>query len=299
MSASKHKVSDGTARLPIAAYGCMQPGSGPFGDTLDSTPLKFNSQNCAMNFVRTVLERLSRDRILKRHLPAGFGSVPILISPDASLRFWKTRLESDLFDFACEFVHPGSVVWDVGANVGLLSVAAAQRAQVSGGVLAIEADIWLAEMLRKSAAMQPATSAHIEVIAAAAFDSPSIASFNVAKRGRASNFLSAAGGLSETGGVRETVSVPTITLDSLLENNSAPSVLKIDVEGAEYNVLKGARRVLAEAHPVVLIEVSDKWRDEVTEILVRNGYELFDWDAKPRVRVDRVGFNTLAIPSVK
>ena len=250
-----------------------------------------------MNPLRTLVERLSRGRILKRHLPTDFGSVPILVSPDAALSLWKTRTESDLFDFAREFVETGSVVWDVGANVGLLSIAAAQRAGVSGKVMAVEADIWLAALLRKSAAMQPPTSAPIQVIPAAVFDSPTIASFNVAKRGRASNFLTVTGGSTQTGGVRETVSVLTITLDWLLEQGAAPSVLKIDVEGAECNVLRGAERVLAEARPVVLIEVWDDSRTEATEMLLQNDYKLYNWDATPRVRIEKACFNTLAVPS--
>ncbi len=242
------------------------------------------------------MERLSRERILKRHLPADFGSVPILVSPDAALSFWKMRTESDLFDFAREFVEAGSVVWDVGANVGLLSIAASQRAGVSGKVIAIEADIWLAALLRKSASIQPPTSAPIQVIPAAVFDSSTIASFNVAKRGRASNFLSEAGGSTQTGGVRETVSVLTIALDWLLEQVARPDVLKIDVEGAESNVLRGAQRVLAEAQPVVLIEVYEDSRAAVTEILLRNNYKLYDWDSMPRIKIDGACFNTLAIP---
>lgn len=251
-----------------------------------------------MNPLRTLLERLSRERVLRRHLPSDFGLVPILVSPDAALSLWKTRTRSDLFNFAREFVQAGSTVWDVGANVGLLSVAAAQRAGVTGKVIAVEPDIWLAALLRRSAAIQPATSAPIQVVSAAIFDSASIASFNIAKRGRASNFLSAAGGSTQTGGVRETVSVVTITLDWLLEQGVAPNVLKIDVEGAESNVLRGAQRVLAEAQPVVLIEVypDPKSHNEVTEMLLRNNYALYDWDARPRVRVDQACFNTLAIP---
>ncbi len=251
-----------------------------------------------MNPLRTLMERLSRGRTLKRHLPADLGSVPILASPDAALTFWKTRTKSDLFDFALEFVQTGSVVWDVGANVGLFSIAAAQRAGASGKVVAIEADIWLAALLRKSAAMQPPTSARVQVIPAAVFDSPTIASFNVANRGRASNFLAETGGAgsTQTGGVRETVSVLTITLDWMLEQGPAPSVMKIDVEGAECRVLRGARRVLAEARPVVLIEVFEDSRAEATEILLQNNYKLYNWDSKPRVSIDRACFNTLALP---
>ena len=101
------------------------------------------------------------------------------------------------------------------------------------------------------------------------------------------------------GGVRETVSVVTITLDWLLEQGSAPDVLKIDVEGAEINVLRGAKRVLSEMRPVVLVEVYERSCDEVTDIFLRNDYTLFDWNAKPCVRIDRASINTLAIPSIK
>ena len=98
---------------------------------------------------------------------------------------WKTHTNSDLFDFAREFVHAGSVVWDVGANVGLFSIAAAQRAGVRGKVVAIESDIWLAALLRKSAAVQPPMSARVQVIPAAVFDclrSPHSTSRTVAER---------------------------------------------------------------------------------------------------------------------
>jgi FkbM family methyltransferase len=249
-----------------------------------------------MGLLRTFVERLSRGRVLKRHLPAKFGSVPILVSPDASLQFWKPRLESDLFEFAYEFVRNGSVVWDVGANVGLFAAAAAQCAGVPGKVIAVEADIWLASLLSRTAAIQPTSCARIQVISAAVSDASGIATFNIAKRGRASNFLSAAGGATETGGVRETISVVTFTLDWLFQQELAPDVLKIDVEGGESMVLKGAKRVLAEARPLILIEVLNRSRDEVTEMLLANRYTLFDWESKPRAKVSRACFNTLAIP---
>jgi FkbM family methyltransferase len=248
-----------------------------------------------MRLPRTLLERFSRGWVLKRRLPAIFGNVPIMVSPDASLRFWKPGVDSDLFDFAREFVRPGNVVWDVGANLGLFTLSAAQRAGASGRVVAVEADMWLVGLLRKSASIQPRTSACIQVIPAAISNALAIAQFNIAQRGRASNFLSGAEGSTQTGGVRETVSVVTVTLDWLLEQGVAPNVLKIDVEGAELSVLEGARRVLAEAHPVILCEVRERSSDAISAILLQYGYTLFDWDTKPRVQVDRATYNTLAI----
>jgi|SRR5580692_4196914 hypothetical protein len=81
---------------------------------------------------RSLLEPFSRDRVLRPHLPGDFGSVPIFVSPDASLSFWKLHLESDLLEFASEFAELRSVVSDAGANVGLVSIATSRRAGASG-----------------------------------------------------------------------------------------------------------------------------------------------------------------------
>jgi len=253
-----------------------------------------------MGFARTALERFSRNHSFTRRLPTEFGRAPIVVSPDASLSYWKPGLRSNLFDFASEFVQPGSVVWDVGANVGLLSIAAARRSGAAGQVVAIEADMFLVGLLRRSAAQQPKTAAAIQVIPAAAYDALGIASFHIAERGRATNFLDGLTGSTQTGGVRETLNVVSVTLDWLLERSRAPDVLKIDVEGAEVGVLRGAEKLLATARPVLLLEANADSRAEATAILSRHGYRFYDWDAPvgaQRVALAGVCFNTLAIPS--
>jgi hypothetical protein len=84
---------------------------------------------------------MSRGLVLRRHLPAEFNRLPIYVSPEAGLRYWRRRLEKvdpPLLRMVRELVKPGSVVWDVGANVGLFSLSAAALAGPSGSVLAIE-----------------------------------------------------------------------------------------------------------------------------------------------------------------
>ncbi len=107
---------------------------------------------------------MSRNRVLSRHLPKDLNSAPIYVSPDASLSQWSPRLQSDLFDLAREFVHPGDTIWDIGANVGLFTIAAAQRAGPTGNVLAIEPDIWLAALLQRTAAAQRPNAAPIQIM---------------------------------------------------------------------------------------------------------------------------------------
>jgi FkbM family methyltransferase len=250
-----------------------------------------------MGLLRTVLERVSRNRILKRRLPANLGNGIIFVSPDAALSFWKPRLTSDLFDFAREFVKPGDTVWDIGANVGLFSRAAAYCAGSSGKVIAIEADMWLVSLLRRTSAAVDPSAAPIEVLPVAIFDQCGIASFNIAKRGRASNFLASEAGQSQTGGIRETVQVMTISLDWLLQQGSRPAVVKVDVEGAELDVFRGAERLLSDVRPVILCEVQDAARDGITALFKRHRYDFYDWDSHPRVSTARAAYNMLAIPA--
>ncbi len=252
-----------------------------------------------MNAARTLLERLSRGRVLRRRLPTEFGGAPMLVSPDASLSYWKPGLRSDLFEFADEFVDAGSVVWDIGANVGLLTMAAAQRSGAQGQVVAVEADTWLAALVARSAAMQPETSAPIQVVPAAVYSELGVGRFHVAQRGRAMNHLEVAGGAPEAGGVRATMHLVTITLDWLLQQGRAPQVVKVDVEGAEADVLNGAQRLLAEVKPVILCEVYEKNAESVTRTLREHGYALYDWESHPRARVERACYNTLALPEAR
>ena len=87
----------------------------------------------------------------------------------------------------------------------------------------------------------------------------------------------------------------TITLDLLLEQGPAPNVVKIDVEGAELEVLRGGLRVLTEAKPVILCEVND-YESEIGDLLTSHDYALYDWDSHPRTRISSPSYNTLAVP---
>lgn len=252
-----------------------------------------------MGVLRTLAERLSRGRVLRRYLPERFGRDPIYVSPDSALRYWRRDLRcvgGDLFAFVDEFVEPGHVVWDVGANVGLLAFSAAGKAGPSGEVVAIEADAFCVGLLRRTARAASGQRSRVEVLPAAVSDRLGIADFHIARRGKSANFLGSSKGSSQTGGIRETVQVITITLDWLLGIRTLPNVVKIDVEGAEGGVIEGSERLLSEVKPVILCEVSEDNAENVTDRLRSNGYRLYDFENRPGGEIQRATYNTLAFP---
>ncbi len=250
---------------------------------------------------RLFLERLSRRVVIRRRLPPALGGHRIYVTPDASLRFWRRRIEETdplLLELATELVEPGDSVWDIGANVGLFSLAAAVRAGSDGAVLAVEPDPLTAGLLRRSSAGLPATCAKVVVVEAAVADNEGTAEFAIASRGRAASHLAQVRASSQAGGVREAVRVAATTLDGLFRLYPRPSLVKIDTEGAELLCLRGATRLLGEARPRLLCEVGAANGPEVGALLSGHDYVMFDASLpKPqRVPLAVPAWNTLALP---
>jgi FkbM family methyltransferase len=245
---------------------------------------------------------LSHRVVLRRRLPAQFGGDRLFVSPDAALRYWRWDLgktSKDLFEFAERFVKQGDVVWDVGANVGIFAFASAYRAGSTGQVVAIECDTFLVDLLRRSARARSNGAANVTVVPAAVTDAVGLADFQIAVRGRSTNHLASTVGSTQTGGVRETVSVLTISLDWLIQHLPPPNVLKIDTEGAETKILQGAKSLIATTRPTILCEISSEECESSTAILHAHGYHLYDFDDPTRGRLTGAAFNTLAIHSTK
>jgi FkbM family methyltransferase len=198
-----------------------------------------------------------------------------------------------------ELVRPGTTVWDVGANVGLFSFCAAGLSGPSGFVLSVEPDLWLAQLLGRSSqelSRSQSTCSCVQVLCASISDSSRVTELSVSERARSSNHLVHASGSSQAQGSRYNQLTVSLTLDSLLEHFPPPSVLKIDVETHEANVLRGATRLLREVRPAVWCEVSQENSDEVTSLLHEAGYQLYGAATQPHMRTERAWFDTLGIP---
>ncbi len=249
--------------------------------------------------LRLLLERWSRGVILKRKLPAEFGSRPIFVSPEGGgLRYWKPRLDAIdpmLTQVVRQFIRPGHTVWDAGGNLGFFAFPAAAKAGAQGRVVVFEPDLSLAHLLRKTADANP--DLNVDILSLAVSDREGIARFNIAERARSTNFLAESVGSSQTGGVRQTILVPTARFDFLLEQIPPPDFVKIDVEGAENLVIEGMQRVLRDVRPIILCEVFDTNWQQISDNLRSHGYQLFDANRLPEmVEVSVPIENIIALP---
>ena len=251
--------------------------------------------------MRRIFERLLRGTTLRRALPAEFRGQQLYLTPDARLAYLfrsLARAEKRLLESARELVGSGDVVWDVGANCGVFAIAAAVLSGARGFVLAVEPDPFLARLLGQSGDLLKAPDARLEIVQAAVAEAPGSSAFKIALRGRAASWLDGSEPSSQAGGTRSSLQVEVTTLDALLEKRRVPTLVKLDVEGSEVRVLKGATHLLSEVRPVLLLEVSSICRQEVGSLLRRHRYQLFDAFTNPsdRLRLDEPAENTLAIP---
>lgn len=164
-------------------------------------------------------------------------------------------------------VRPGDHVVDVGANIGLISLHAASLTGSSGRISAFEPQADLAAMLRESARLNDFS--HVEVFPVVLSDSSGSVKLNIRRNDR---------GMTRLDGDGNTV-VPSRKLDEIIPNPVPTRLIKIDVEGHEPAVLRGAIRFFEKAQPdFVLIEchsdASQFWQRPEIGFLVDRQYSL-------------------------
>jgi FkbM family methyltransferase len=243
---------------------------------------EFHSPPGKRSMVRRVLQRLSRGIILKRKLPDEFGRASMYVSPEAMLGYWRWdlgKVDPYLLSMVRTLVRPGMTVWDIGANVGLFSFAAAATAS---RVVAVEADTWLANLIHRSSLLNQLP---VTVLPAALNSTGGIAELHLSTEGRASNSLRGNG---------PTQTAVAVTLDWMLERFEAPQVIKIDVEGFELETLRGGTQLLR-CKPIILCEVTQN-HEAVGDLLRSAGYTLFAARVPERKPITRPSIETLAVP---
>jgi FkbM family methyltransferase len=180
-----------------------------------------------------------------------------------------------------------TIVLDIGANIGVMSIALLQlRQDIS--VVSIECSPSTLPFLRKTFAASPHHS-RWRIIEVAVGEKDGKLPFFTA--GRA---MGAYDGLKDTcrGGPTTSVAVKVKKLDQIWEDLSCPevSLIKIDIEGGEFDALSGAARLMAKCQPYILFEWNEAnltaYNRKAADLfqLRKEGYELFTLPSLQRVK---------------
>ena len=180
--------------------------------------------------------------------------------------------ETQEVETMCELAQEeGSMAIDVGANVGVFTIPLALATGPTGSVLAVEALPDNVARLRENLDFNGISNVRVEARAAGSREG--VACLRISDD-PAYGSTSAEYVFKDTG---RTGQVPVSRLDELWAAVGRPevSVLKVDVEGGEIDVLRGAVELLREHHPATLVEADSTSRvGAVAEFLTTFGYEL-------------------------
>ncbi len=172
---------------------------------------------------------------------------------DQRLTFWTPTFyldnyiknlagEKKVLEAFINILSPADIVWDIGANIGLFSIASANTVGTGGVIYAFEPEKKSFSLLKRNIALNKSdniipfpfalgdTNTNSMLYAS---DSPNFGAHSFVKR-------------TDYQLKRKGTAVPMHTGDSLVKTGvlQIPTVIKIDVEGAEVRVIKGMQKIL-------------------------------------------------------
>jgi FkbM family methyltransferase len=162
--------------------------------------------------------------------------------------------EEGTLDVLRRCLNEGDVFFDVGANIGLMTLLAAQRVGESGAVHAFEPNPEVAGVLRRNVAINAFKNVHVHEHALGSHESTEVLYGNREISVGSASLIKPEH--TDDPGVQVNVS----TLDTFISTHGIPPIkmMKIDVEGWEYEVLRGGERLLKSPDaPILCFEYSN------------------------------------------
>jgi FkbM family methyltransferase len=187
--------------------------------------------------------------------------------------------------------------WDVGANIGLYTWQCA-LARPDSQIVSFEPDPRNLRCLERTSGAWALS--HHTIMATAVAEKSGRAGFCVDELAGATGTLQCdeeSFNQRHYGMAPRRIEVETIALDDFMRDRPPPDIIKIDVEGAELRVLRGAARLLAQHRPVLFFESFEHGAD-ILEQLRPLGYVA--WDTDERSEITRGTVNFIAfVPEVR
>lgn len=224
--------------------------------------------------------------------------VPVNSSLPETLR---VQIRGDI-DLGMEWVinryaKPETTVIDVGANLGFMTLCLADKVGSRGSVISVEPNIEIHDYINQLLHLNAIDN--VSLINCACSEKEGVARFAIDRKNHTMSKL-------DSSGDREVRLVP---IDYLVSSDDVPiSFIKVDVEGHEVEVFRGAKKTLLYKRPVLVFETglhSQLEIDEINQILTECRYEVIgvirDWGVERKsLSIDttnKTHCNVLALPS--
>ncbi len=223
------------------------------------------------------------DIVSKLFFPRGYAKningTKILV-PFKYSWFYPEIYEVDKTDFVKKNCKAGDTVIDIGAHLGIFSFFLAKQVGNSGKVYSFEPAKNTYKALTQTIQYNELNKI-VNIRQQAVLDSSGEIAFYIFNSSRISNANSISSQNLDT--VAQKILVKSISLDDLYreENIQNLTLLKIDAEGAELDILKGGKNLITKFQPFITLEVHpksfeepSKTMTEIYEIIIQYGYKV-------------------------
>jgi len=222
--------------------------------------------------------------LLNRSAPQGTSEVTVAGGRLAGARLlldlmeekdlWLGSYEPFVLEAVARFARPGMTAYDVGAHIGYVTLCLAQAVGPHGHVVAFEPLPANQQRLRTNLELN-GLSGRVQVVAGAVGEAEGRQLFKP-------HLSVAMGKLTKAGTPDEPAAglleVEVVALDEFAAaSGTLPGLIKMDIEGGEAAALRGARRLMRQAKPILLLELHEAQSAEsvtVFDELRQMGYEV-------------------------
>lgn len=191
---------------------------------------------------------------------------------------YRYKLDPGEIKFIIEQVKEGDIAVDIGGHKGGYLYWLSKKVGPTGKVYVFEPQPILFQYLQRIQKFTP-------------FQNTQLENYGVSqKEGQFDFFIPTSGNYSSPGATLNiqkkeeeacnVIQIKTVALDAFFEKKALPNFLKIDVEGHEMQVLKGAEHMLNKNHPTLLFECEQRHQqeyslNEIFDFLKSKGYQGF------------------------
>jgi len=232
----------------------------------------FHPESLLGRLVRLPLRLIPPTRVVS--VVSGINKGAAWIAGSSIHGCWLGTYEPEMQRLMAEIVRPGMQVWDIGANAGFYTLAFSRLVGSTGRVYAFEPLAANASNLLAHVHLNGLRN--VTVVQSALSGTTALIGFHVAPSNSMGHIAAA----------EMSYLVPTTTVDDFLAERpeARPDLIKVDVEGAEGDLLAGSLQYLAHAAPEIVVALHGPEQGEIcADLLASLGYSLFHLNGAPLV----------------